>query len=317
LNPRRQYLMEEYKGCINKVMDYIIAHLDDDLSLERLAREANFSVSHFHRIFQKVTGETVNQYIRRIRVEFSANKLVKNPKLSITEIAYSMGFSSSACFAREFQRYFGMSASHYRDKELSEKGKIGKTKSKIGKAKDSHGKEMSVSFEDNNKNNILRRKIMKFSAKVKEMPEMNVVYIRHRGPYDQIGDAIHKIMKWCTARDLIRFPETKIISVYHDDPSITEKEKLNADACITVPPGTKTEGEVGTYVVPGGKFAVASVEIAVDEFGEAWDKLVGEWIPEHGYQSDERLCYEICMNDPKEHPEGKFIVDICEPVKPL
>lgn len=318
LDLKKQYLMEEHKGRINKVMDYISNHLDDDLSLERLAREANFSVSHFHRIFQMITGETVNQYIRRIRVELSANKLVKNPKLSITEIAYSMGFSSSACFAREFQRYFGTSASRYRDRELSKKSKIGKTKSSIGKTKDSQGKEVSASFEDNdNKNNILRRKIMKFSAKVKEMPEMNVVYIRHRGPYDQIGDAIHRVMKWCAARDLIRFPETKVVTVYHDDPSITQKEKLSSDACVTVPPGTKTEGEIGTYVIPGGKFAVASVEITADEFGEAWDKLVGEWIPEHGYQSDERPCYDISLNDPKEHPEGKFIVDICEPIKPL
>jgi len=317
LNLRKQYLMEEYKGYINKVMDYISNHLDDDLSLKRLAQEANFSVSHFHRIFQKVTGETVNNYIRRIRLEFSANKLTKNPKLSITEIAYSMGFSSSACFSREFRRCFGMSASRYRDRELVEKSKIGKTKSQISNNKDMNGKESHASFNDNNKNNIIRRKNMKFSAKVKEMPEMNIVYIRHRGPYNQVGDAIRKIMKWCTARDLIRFPETKILTVYHDDPDITQKEKLRSDACVTIPRGTKTEGEVGTYVIPGGKFAVASVEITADEFGDAWDKLVGDWIPEHGYQSDERLCYEIGLNDPKQHPEGKFIVDICEPVKPL
>jgi len=158
---------------------------------------------------------------------------------------------------------------------------------------------------------------MKFKAEIKEMPEMNVVYIRHRGPYNQIGQAIEKIMKWAAARGLISFPATKIISVYHDDPNITEKEKLRSDACITVPEGTETDGEVGSYVIPGGKFAVAHVEIGYDEFGEAWDRLVGEWIPENGFQSDNRLCYEICLNDPKKHPEGKFVVDICEPVKPL
>ena len=55
---REKYLMEDYKGCINRVMDYISNHLDDDLPLKRLAQEAHFSVSHFHRVFQKVTGET-------------------------------------------------------------------------------------------------------------------------------------------------------------------------------------------------------------------------------------------------------------------
>lgn len=310
--------MEEYKGRINKVMDYISAHLDDDLSLKRLAREAHFSTSHFHRIFLKVTGETVNQYIRRIRLEISANKLRNNPKLNITEIAYGSGFSSSACFAREFRRHFGMSATVYRYHKLSEKSRIGKQKSHIGKINDKNGKEINTSFYDNKSEiNILRRSTMKFKAEIREMPEMNVVYIRHRGPYNLIGQAIEKIMKWSAARDLINFPDTKIISVYHDDPNITEKEKLRSDACITVPEGTETDGEVGSYVIPGGKFAVAHVEIGYDEFGEAWDRLVGEWIPENGFQSDNRLCYEICLNDPKKHPEGKFVVDICEPVKPL
>ena len=315
---REKYLMEDYRGCINRVMDYISNHLDDDLPLKRLAQEAHFSVSHFHRVFQKVTGETVNQYIRRIRLEYSANKLVNNPRMSITEVAYSMGFSSSACFAREFRRYFGMSASRYREAKLYEESRIGKQESQISKRNDKIRKETNSSLHyDKSENNILRRTIMKFKAQVKEMPEMNVVYIRHRGPYNQVGEAIHKIMKWCSARDLIHFPETRILTVYHDDPNITEKEKLRSDACVTVPQGTRVEGEVGTYVIPGGKFAVASVEIAADEFGEAWDKLVGEWIPEQGYQSDDRLCYEISLNDPKQHPEGKFMVDICEPVKPL
>ena len=45
--------------------------------------------------------------------------------------------------------------------------------------------------------------------------------------------------------------------------------------------------------------------------------VFGGWLPESGYQPDDRLCYEIYQNDPKEHPEGIHIVDICVPVKPL
>jgi len=315
---REKLLMEEYKSRINKVMDYISGHLNDDVSSDRLAREAHFSTSHFHRIFLKVTGETVNQYICRVRLEYSANKLKNNPKMSITEIAYDLGFSCSACFARKFRKQFGMSATAYRYHELSEKSMNGKQESAFCKTNDKDSKEADISFYYNrNEINDLRRSIMKFTAEIKEMPEMNVVYIRHRGNYNQIGQAIEKIMKWATARDLVHFPATKLISVYHDDPNITEKDKLRSDACITVPIGTKIDGEVGSYIVPGGKFAVAHVEIGYDEFGEAWDRLVGEWIPENGYQSDDRMCYEICLNDPKQHPEGKFLVDICEPVKPL
>lgn len=41
------------------------------------------------------------------------------------------------------------------------------------------------------------------------------------------------------------------------------------------------------------------------------------WSPESGYQPDDRPAFELYLNDPKEHPEGKHIVEICAPVKPL
>ncbi|MFC2095843.1 GyrI-like domain-containing protein [Candidatus Bipolaricaulota bacterium] len=42
---------------------------------------------------------------------------------------------------------------------------------------------------------------------------------------------------------------------------------------------------------------------------------MGEWMPENGCVPDEtRLCFELYLNDPNQHPEKKHIVDICEPV---
>jgi AraC family transcriptional regulator len=62
---------------------------------------------------------------------------------------------------------------------------------------------------------------------------------------------------------------------------------------------------------------VAHVEVADDEFQGAYDAIYGGWLPESGYQPDDRPCFEIYLNDPKQHPEGKHITDICVPVKPL
>jgi AraC family transcriptional regulator len=69
--------------------------------------------------------------------------------------------------------------------------------------------------------------------------------------------------------------------------------------------------------IPGGKFAVARFEIRPDQFGEAWDALMGEWFPSSGYQPDDRMCYEVYLAEPDTHPEGMFVIDICEPVRPL
>ncbi|HUT86842.1 MAG TPA: GyrI-like domain-containing protein [Candidatus Heimdallarchaeota archaeon] len=159
---------------------------------------------------------------------------------------------------------------------------------------------------------------MKFHAEVKQLPERNVACVRHIGPYPQIGEAIERIFAWAGKKGLIRFPETQVLAVYYDDPSEMDAEKLRSDACITVPQGTNGEGEVKTLKIPGGLFAVAHVEIDQSQYGDAWDRLLGEWIPESEYETDypsDRLCYELYLNDPDEHPEKKHIVDICEPVR--
>ena len=108
-----------------------------------------------------------------------------------------------------------------------------------------------------------------------------------------------------------------MLAVYHDDPKEVDVSELRSDACLTVPEGTDGDGDVKTMKIPGGLFAVAHVEIDQTEYGEAWDKLLGEWMPENGHDSDTvRMCYELYLNDPDQHPEKKHIVDICEPVLP-
>jgi len=156
---------------------------------------------------------------------------------------------------------------------------------------------------------------MKFEAEIVELPERFVACIRHIGPYPEIGKAIERIFQWAGPKGLIQFPKTQFLAVYHDSPDTVDASELRSDACLTVPPGTSADGEVKTMTIPGGKFAVAHVEIDASEYGAAWDKLVGEWMPEHGLASDSsRLCYELCLNDPDQHPEKKHIVDICEPI---
>ena len=156
---------------------------------------------------------------------------------------------------------------------------------------------------------------MQFEARVKELPERFVACVRHVGPYHEIGKAIDKLFRWAGPKGLVQFPKTQVLAIYRDDPQSVDPAQLRSDACMTVPEGTQGDGDVTTMKVPGGTFAVAHVEIDASEFGAAWDKLVGEWMPENGCEPDEsRMCYELYLNDREQHPEKKFIVDICEPV---
>ena len=159
---------------------------------------------------------------------------------------------------------------------------------------------------------------MKFEAKIKEQPERFVAYMRHVGPYPEIGKVFEKFFAWAGPKGLLQFPNTEMLAVYHDNPETVDESKLRSDVCITVPVGTEVDGDVKTMTIPGGAFAVAHVEIDVTEYGAAWDKLMGEWMPANGATPDaSRMCYELYLNNPEEHPEKKHIVDICEPITKL
>jgi AraC family transcriptional regulator len=327
----RDYLRKEYASRINRVIDYIEAHLDKDLSLETLAKVACFSRYHFHRLFGAITGESLGQFILRIRVEKAASKLIHNPKESITQIAFECGFSGSAAFAKAFRKAFGMSAREWRAEGRPVDRKICKDKSNTGKTFRNNRKDLTVSSLYIEAENItltqtwrIRMKTkpqIEATVEVKEIPEMLVAYVRHIGPYkgnDNLFKGLFgKLMTWAAPRGLLRFPETKMLTVYHDDPQIADEDKLRIDVCISVPEGARGEGDIGTMTIPGGKDAVARFEISPGQYLDAWNAVYGGWFPESGYQPDDRPCYEVYLNDPRQHPEGKHIVEIHAPVRPL
>jgi AraC family transcriptional regulator len=322
----------EYVARINRVMDYIEEHIDKDLSLEALAKVACFSPCHFHRVFAAMTGETLNRYVRRLRVEKAASQLLANPSKSVTEIALDCGFSSPSVFSRTFKEIFGFTAVEWQGMPEEERNlckedrKIGKAYRNMGKAEGvsiSHSGFMTTSsptwrIEMEKKqapNNHLTATVT-----VEELAPKNVIYARHIGPYAGLGEVFKELFGrlygFAGPRGLIG-PNTESLSVYHDDPMVCEEEKLRTDACITVPEGTKGEGDIGTMVIPGGKFGIARFELAGDQYSAAWDAVIGGWLPESGYQFDDRLSFELYRQGCDDHPENKCKVEICIPIKPL
>jgi len=102
-----KYFRGEYVSRINRVIDYIEMNLTQTLSLQEIATVANFSSYHFHRIFAAMIGETLNQFISRLRMEKTAILLIADINKSITEVMFDCGLSDSSSFARLFKKYTG------------------------------------------------------------------------------------------------------------------------------------------------------------------------------------------------------------------
>ncbi len=312
---------KDYIQRINRVIDYIDSHLDEELNLDRLAAVALFSPYHFHRIFTAFMGEPLNVFIKRLRLEKAARMLAGTEK-NITEIALDCGFSSSSVFARSFREHYDQSATDWR---LSLLSKDCKADSKIEqmKGKNCEAEAGSKPYHLDHKIIDERRNRMKVegrNVRVENVEDMTVAYVRYIGPY--AGDEAlfaglyEKLFKWAGARDLLNFPDTKLMSVYHDDPNLTDETKLRTSVCLTVPPDTEVSGDVGKMLMPAGKYAMVEFEVDVDQYGDAWNWVCADWLPDSGYEAADGLSYELSKNDPKQHPEGKHVFDICIPVKP-
>jgi len=98
---------------IEETAAYINEHLSENLTLESLAERASLSPYYFTRVFKKVTGFTPHEYLIAARIN-SAKFLLKNTRLSIKEIGYSIGFHSESSFCTTFKKWVETTPSRYR-----------------------------------------------------------------------------------------------------------------------------------------------------------------------------------------------------------
>jgi AraC family transcriptional regulator len=110
--------MREVRGGLTHTkLERVIAHIEDNLasklSLPSIAEIAGISVSHLKTLFRNSTGVPVYEYVLRRRVE-RAQLLLRNHKLTISEIALATGFAHQSHLARHMQRVLGHTPSAVR-----------------------------------------------------------------------------------------------------------------------------------------------------------------------------------------------------------
>lgn len=102
---------------MDKVLRYLHGHLTEALSLSALAGIAGVSEKTLSRIFKKSTGQTVVEYLNRLRVSEACRQLISTDR-PVTQIAYDCGFGSLSSFNRMFSRYEDIAPSAYRREHL-------------------------------------------------------------------------------------------------------------------------------------------------------------------------------------------------------
>ena len=307
----------EYLRRVNKAIEFIVTHLDQSISLDDIANASHFSPYHFHRIFQGIVGETVNDYVSRKKMEKAACILIANPEVSITEIAELRGFSSSANFAKAFKLYFGVSPTQLRNPKEKHNSKIGKIYSKYGKAfnvQDLYSQFVtdSVIFEAD------KLEEMMMDIKVKEMEEKQVAFLTAPKGYEleAIFETWDKISKWAESKGVADY-ENKRFAVCHDNPMITPEEKCRYDACIEIGNNIDVISPYTKATIPSGKYAVAYFKGDGDKVSNLYMEMYSNWLPNSGFEPDNYPPIAHYLNDSRQYKDGLVEMELHLKVKEL
>jgi AraC family transcriptional regulator len=271
---------DDYRARILRVLTHIQLHLPmigsndevDDrrqgLDLEELAGVACFSSFHFHRVFAAMTGETIADHVRRLRLERAALELRSDARKPVIQVALSAGYEAHEAFTRAFRGAYGVSPAKFRRGT----GRIATLAAPSG-VHFNPGVPVT-SF----KTNHIRTKTMKIISK--KIEPRRVAYLRHVGPYEEVNQTWVDLVARLRVDQQIR-KGSVFIGMGHDNPAVTPAAELRYDACIAVDDDYVPKKPVECQVIAGGDHAVVK-NCPGAKIKDAFHFLYGKWLAGSG-----------------------------------
>lgn len=278
----------DYKERLQQVKEYLRASYANTVEVAILERLSHFSYRNLQRIFKGYFGETIGAYITRLKVE-SCAKMLLFSKVTITEIAYEVGYSDVQALSKAFKKHFGISPSAYRDRkeELVFKQK---TQSK------------GMSFVQD---------------RVEVLPAKKVMYMTYKGSYDSEEiEELWQMIDQLAVEKQIDTTASESFGIIWDEPIITEDMKCNYDACIVIPEDTSDLKKYQIKEVPSQKYAVFTHVGSYKTISNTYDKIFGQWI----FQTDHEIGITPFLEFYTKHSshtndENAFETEIFVPLK--
>lgn len=146
-----------------------------------------------------------------------------------------------------------------------------------------------------------------------------IIYIRFRGSYGefrkQSGKLVKELFEFATANHLIDQDKTKVLTMYDDNPYITQEKNLRTSVAMTVPNDLAIT-ESGNVCVSNisGKFGAGHFEIAAKEYDQAWQYMYHEWLFLEEGKGRDAVPFELYVSEPPKNFKDKSLTDIYIPI---
>jgi AraC family transcriptional regulator len=273
----RTSTVESYDARILRALEYLQEHLDEGLATEEIARVASLPPYHLHRIFRGMVGESIQEHVRRLRLERAAQQM-KSLELPVREVAFRAGYKSREDFTRDFHAMFSMSPSQFRAAD----------------------EPLPSSPSGVHYNNNLGYKAPDYGdapVKIARIEPKRIAYIHHQGPYNQLPVTWKKLVNWALPLALFG-PSAWFLGIAHDDPDITAPYKVYYDAAITVSQDVCPEPPIGITELAGGEYATMMHKGPYELLGRSFQKLLGGWLPTSGRELRDMPAFDLYLNSP-------------------
>ena len=281
----KKLTLESYRAKMVRVVDHVHAHLDGDLSFDRLAEVACLSPYHWSRIYLAMRGETIAATIRRLRLQRAADRLA-NSDIDVGRIASQAGYGSPDTFKRAFRYTFGTTPDSYRESGLHSVFKASVSESTV------------------------------FPVSIVDLAERRCASIEHRGSYMKIDHAMALLFTELGARGALP-SEPEMIGVFFDDPDLGPEEKLRSRACMPVANFATLGAPLTETILRAGLYAKLSYTGPYAAMPAAYRWFLGVWLPSSGYEPDDAPFFEAYLNDPRTVPQSELRTDIHLPLRRL
>lgn len=290
-----------YAARMLRVLNHMRRHLDEPLEMERLAELAHFSVSHFHRVFRGMLGESIMDHLRRIRLERAYVQLAEGQR-SVTDIGLDAGYDSLEAFSRAFHKSFGLSPTQCRSQSWIRSFNHVPSGVHYGT-----GEIVEFLFDETG------AAIM--NVRIETLPERPILRVRETGPYMESATRAWEILcGWAGPKGLLG-PSTLLIGIGHDDPTVTESSAIRYDAAITLDRPVTPEIPVLVDTLPGGDYAIITHQGPYEKLEDTYKAVMGQWLPQSGREFRNSPSFEVYRNDPATTPPEELLTDIHVPLK--
>ncbi|XDD50100.1 GyrI-like domain-containing protein [Leptospira sp. WS92.C1] len=276
------------------IWDHIQNKIGEPIGLNQLAFLSNLSPWHFHRIFSKLQGESVQEHIRRLRLEKAAYEL-KISGYPILEIALEAGYESNEAFTKAFKRIFDQTPKQFRNRFQKEKRFVWKGDTIP------EGIDLSEIYK-------------------KEISSFSIVYVRHHGPYEEFpgfdpdSQEIKSLLEFLKSQNAV--PENhQWLGISQDDPEITPPDKIRFDLGVSVRDGEYLKRiKLGKQIVQGGKYLAIRYRGEYSGLPKVYSFFINHFVSEKKLILKNSPPFEIYL-DPFQKKFKTMITDIYIPIQ--